>query len=72
MARETYVLRNGKLVPKAEAEPLPGQQFHYMPDIEPFQTIDGITIHSRKHLRDHERAYGIKQVGNDLKPPGRE
>ena len=70
MARETYVLRDGKLVPKSEAKPLPGT--YVMPDIQPFTTIDGIHISSRKHLRDHERAYGIKQVGNDLKPPGRE
>jgi len=71
MARETYVLRDGKLVPKSEA-PLRGGAFSYMPDIKEFQTIDGTTISSRKQLRDYERAHGVKQIGNDVPPPGRE
>jgi hypothetical protein len=70
MARETYVLRDGKLVPKAEAKPLGGA--YYMPDITPFETQDGTHIPSRKHLRDYERAYGVRQVGNDIKLPWRE
>jgi hypothetical protein len=71
MARETYVLRDGKLVPKAEAKPLVGGAY-YMPDITPFETQDGTHIPSRKHLRDYERAYGVRQVGNDIKLPWRE
>jgi len=70
MARQTFVLRDGKFVEKSKAPPLPGVT--YMPDIQEFQTIDGHTISSRKQLRDYERAYGVKQVGNDLPPPGRE
>ena len=70
MARQTFVLRGDKLVPKSEAPPLPGMT--YMPDITEFQTIDGTTISSRKQLRDYERAHGVKQIGNDVPPPGRE
>ena len=69
MARETYVMRDGKLVPKRKAAPLPGL---YMPDISEFRTIDGVTISSRKHLRDYERAHNCRQIGNDIPPPGRE
>lgn len=71
MPRATYVLRDGKLVEKHKAPP-PSGAFHYMADIAEFRTIDGHTISSRKHLRDYERAYGVKQVGNDVPPPGRE
>lgn len=36
-------------------------------DLDPFiSPIDRKVIGSRKHLRDHERAYGVRQVGNDL------
>lgn len=41
----------------------------YMPDIRPFVSPVGETpsvISSRKHLRDHERAYNMHQVGNDF------
>lgn len=63
--RETYVLRNGKLVPKSEAPPLSGV-FHVMSDIKPFVTQDGRPIESRSHLRAYEQANGVKQVGNDF------
>lgn len=42
----------------------------YMPDIAAFISPVGAKpelISSRKHLRDHERAYGIFQAG-DIKP----
>ena len=70
MARETYVLRDGKLVPKSEAKPLSG--VIYMPDIAPFETQEGTHISGRKALRDYERAYGVRQVGNDIKLPWRD
>ena len=41
----------------------------YMADIKPFISPVGekpSLISSRKHLRDHERAYNMHQVGNDF------
>lgn len=66
----TYVLRNGELVPKSEASPRKPGAFSYVPDIEPFvaPTRRKEVISSRKHLRDFERAYQCRQVGNDLDP----
>jgi hypothetical protein len=71
-SRETFVFRNGKLVPKAEAQPLPshGRSFQVMPDITPFQTAgDRVAITSRSELREYERRTGTRQIGNDFKPP---
>jgi len=62
--RETYVMRGGKLVPKAKAAPLGG--FSVMSDIQPFTTQDGTEITSRSALRAYEQKNGIKQVGNDF------
>lgn len=72
MARETYVFRNGELVPKHEAQPLASRSrsFQVMSDIAPFQTVgDRVAITSRSELREYERRTGTRQVGNDLKPP---
>lgn len=41
----------------------------FMADIKPFVSPVGenpVVISSRKHLRDHERAYNMHQVGNDF------
>lgn len=64
--RDTYVLRDGKLVPKREAAPLHGASI--MPDIKPFTTQDGVEITSRSGLRAYEQKNGVKQVGNDFRP----
>lgn len=71
MARQTYVLRDGELVPKTEAAPLNTGPF-FMPDIAPFMTQDGVEISSRSSLKAYEIRNGVKQVGNDIPPPGRE
>jgi hypothetical protein len=63
--RETYVLRDGKLVPKSTAAPLNSGVFHVMADIAPFKTQDGTPITSRSQLRAYEQQHGVKQVGND-------
>jgi hypothetical protein len=64
MTRETYVIRDGKLVPKRKARPLnAGPSF--VPDIQPFTTTDGVEITSRSQLRAYEIANGVRQVGND-------
>jgi hypothetical protein len=66
--KTTYVLRDGKLVPKAEATPSGG--FFVMPDITPFVTAgDNVPISSRSQLRAYEQANGVRRVGNDLPPP---
>lgn len=64
--RETYVMRNGELVPKSQAAPLNSGVFHVMPDVKPFVTQDGKEITSRSALRAYEQANGVKQVGNDF------
>jgi len=66
MARETYVIRDGKLVPKRLAAPLHSEGNHqFMPDIKPFSLPDGTEISSRSALRAYEQKHGVKQVGND-------
>lgn len=66
----TYVLRDGKLVEKTKASPRKSGAFSYMPDIQPFvfPSRRGEVVTSRKHVRDLERAYECRQVGNDLDP----
>lgn len=64
--RETYVLRDGKLVPKSQSAPLSRGFFNVMPDIAEFRTQDGKVIGSRSELRSYEQAHGVKQVGNDF------
>lgn len=69
MTRETYVLRKGKLVPKRLASPHPHagkRSLNALSDITEFRsTVDGSVISSRSHLRDHNRAHGVVQVGNE-------
>lgn len=39
-------------------------------DITPFKSVvNGQWITSRAELREHEKRYNVKQVGNDIKPP---
>lgn len=66
MSRETYVIRNGELVPKHLAEPLHAPGAHrFVPDIKPFTLPDGTEITSRSSLRAYEQKHGVKQCGND-------
>lgn len=69
--RRTYVMRDGKLVPKEDAGPRPQSGPFHMPDIRPFVTTDGVEITSRSSLRAYEQRTGTRQVGNDIAPPGR-
>ena len=69
MPRETYVIRDGKLVPKHLAAPHPNaRRVHHgvMADIQDFETMDGVHIKSRSGLREYQRRTGLEQVGNDL------
>ena len=70
MTRQTYVIRDGKLVPKSEAAPSRANGPHVMNDIRPFVTTDGVEITSRSTLRAYEQRMGVRQVGNDWTPPG--
>jgi hypothetical protein len=66
MSRETYVIRDGKLVPKHLAAPLEGRRDHrFMPDMAPIDLPGGKQLTSRSQLREHEQRYGIKQCGDD-------
>ena len=64
--RNTYVLRNNRLVRKSAAAPLSRGYFNVLPDITPFQTQEGTPISSRSGLREYERKHGTRQVGNDF------
>jgi hypothetical protein len=69
MARETYVLRDGQLVPKAEAYVIDiksGKAPVVIGDITPFRTVEGVEISSRSALREYEIKHGVRQVGNDF------
>ena len=69
MPRETYVMRDGKLIPKRLAGPHPmARTMHHnvMRDTSDFQTTDGVHIKGRAGLREYQRRTGMEQVGNDL------
>ena len=70
--RDTFVLRDGKLVPKSIAAPLTQGYFNVLPDIRPFTTQDGTHITSRSGVRAYEQKHGVKQVGNDYATQHRE
>lgn len=66
MSRQTYVLRDGKLVPKEEAFQASASFSPYVvADIAPFVTQDGVSISSRSQLRAYEQTKGVRQCGND-------
>lgn len=85
--RTRYVYGNGKpvlviergVVILDEREPEPESGHLIMPDIKPYiSMIDGSEITSRSRHREHLRAHGCEEVGNDsslhqkpkpLKPP---
>jgi hypothetical protein len=65
-------LRDGELIPKSQAAPLPQKSGpFFLPDIQPFVTQDGHEISSRSALRAYEIRNGVKQIGNDCAPPNR-
>jgi len=75
--RTTYVMRNGELVEKHKAN----DEVHapmIMGDITPYQSmIDGSIIQSRSRHRDHLKANGCIEVGNEsmetkITPPSSE
>lgn len=73
-----YVYRDGKVIPKAEADPHPfagKRPTNLMSDLEPFvSVVDGSVISSRSDRREHNRRNKCIDIGNDKailrpKPP---
>lgn len=75
MSRETYVLRNGKLVPKHLAAPLassgPYIQSDYMPTGAMRHPITGKLMDSKSAFRAVTRAHGCVEVGNETQRDSR-
>ena len=62
--KTTWVLRDGKLVPKVRSRRI-GLQL--IPDLADsfVSPVDGSVISSRSNLREHNRRNGVADVGND-------
>lgn len=67
MARHRWIYVNGEAIPVSEDwKPEPQSEYHIMGDIKPYQSmIDGSVITSRSRHREHLRAHGCIEVGND-------
>lgn len=65
--RRRFVQINGELVEVGpDYLPTPRADHHVMPDIKPYKSmIDGKEITSRSHHREHLRAHGCVEIGND-------
>lgn len=68
MPRESYVYRDGQLIPKHLAPPRhrASSGLQVIKDIEPYQNIavDGKTIGGRRQHRDMLKAHGLVEVGD--------
>lgn len=63
--RTTYVQINGELVEKSKAYGEPSSAM-IVPDIAPYRSmVDGSMIEGRSQHRDHLRAHGCIEVGNE-------
>lgn len=81
MPRETWVYRDGKLIPKHLAPPRKGRGhgLQVIKDIEPYQNIavDGKVIGGRRQHRDMLKAHNLIEVGDQApttpprEPPSR-
>jgi hypothetical protein len=69
VSRETYVLRDGKLVPKSQAAPLrssgPYVQSDNLPGGALRHPATGKLMDSKSQFRDVTRAHGCVEVGNE-------
>lgn len=69
MARETYVYRDGKLIPKSEAAPRhrPGRGLQVIKDIEPYRAIgvDNRIVGGRRQHKEMLRAHGLIEMGTE-------
>lgn len=63
--RTRYIYQDGELVEVSKYEPRK-VSYQVMPDIQPYQSmIDGSIINSRSRHREHLKAHGCVEVGND-------
>ncbi len=74
MARETYVYRDGKLIPKHLAPPRhkpASEGLQVIKDIEPYQAIgvDGRIIGGRRQHREMLRTHNLVELGNEPHRP---
>lgn len=73
--RRTYVFRDGEWVERSSFAPAEYVSASIMPDIQPYRSmVDGSRIGGRRQHRDHLRAHGVIEVGNEkmetkLAPP---
>ncbi len=67
MTRRRFIQLDGELVEVTpDYRQGPTADFHVMPDIAPYQSmITGETITSRSKHREHLRAHGCQEVGNE-------
>ena len=67
--RRSFVQIKGVLVEKGkDYMPSPRADYHVMADIKPYRSmIDGRAINSRSTHREHLRAHGCVEVGNETK-----
>ncbi len=68
MSRSVFVYRDGKIIPKHEAAPLPGRRsMNLMSDIkEPFVSpVDWTVISSRADRREHNKRNQCIDIGDD-------
>lgn len=73
MSRETYVWRDGDLVPKSEAEALAAPKLHIIGDAMPAikSMADGKMYDSKSRYYASIRAQGYEVVGNEKLTPRR-
>lgn len=72
MAREVYVLRDGKLVPKHEAESFfraPGVIRDQMAPLK--HMANGVIVDSKSEFRQITRAHGLEEVGTSAPTPNK-
>ena len=62
--RKRWIYIDGEAIEVSEHQPI--AVHHVMPDIQPYQSmIDGSMITSRSRHREHLRAHGCIEVGNE-------
>lgn len=70
--RRTYVFRDGRCIPKIYAQSTqPEHGLTVIQDIAPYRSmVTGEQITGRRQHREHLRAHGLQEVGNEKpKPP---
>lgn len=75
MTRETYVYRDGQLIPKHMAPPrLMTGGLQVIQDIEPYRAIgvDNRIVGGRRQHRDMLRDHGLIEVGNEAPTQNRQ